>query len=516
MDAKEVQLQSFAYAGNVNEVRYMIGQMVNMNAKDRNGNTALHYAARGNKPQVLQLLINYGANINAVNNDGCTALHEAVYNRSANCVTVLLFNNIYVNKYNNEGLTELMLAIQSGENTDEVQESRKRIIIEDLVKFKHTKLALISDDKQRQTAFHYAALCGNLFAVNIFLEKGCTLHNIPNAFRNLPIHIAAAFGRDEVITTILRKIPQLSVNITGHKMRTPLHMAVFNGRCSTVELLLKLKADCNQTDRDGETCLHSALLNYKACCYKSRRDFNCCWKVGDCKVINDICESMSAVLKLKCVNLAIALYLVEKGNANINIKNNFGETVLDLVKDDKEVYNKIKASFEERSVVSTPKRKVRLSQEGSCKKIKVTKIDSSSNDSQITINNNKGEISKCACDCSEKMKTIIDRLDYLENLINQMRENSTNSDAPTVLCECDTKTSVTESSNIDCETCNLKANYVLLCGHNYCETCYDKYCDCVYCDYVYWRDYESSLGYQTPSDYQCSPESMSPILRIDD
>ncbi|RWS23315.1 receptor-interacting serine/threonine-protein kinase 4-like protein [Leptotrombidium deliense] len=176
-----------------------------------------------------------------------------------------------------------MLAIQSGENIDEVQESRRRLIIEDLVNFKHTKLSLISDDKQRQTAFHYAALCGDLFAVKLFLDRGKTLHSIMNAFKNLLIHVAAALGSDEAIKIILRKIPQLNVNITGHKMRTPLHMAVFNGRCSTIELLLKLKGDCNQADRDGEISMYTGV-------------------------------------NTRCVNLAIALFLVEKGKANVNIK----------------------------------------------------------------------------------------------------------------------------------------------------------------------------------------------------
>lgn len=49
-----------------------------VNAADDVGSTALHFAAKGESEEVVELLISAGADVNAVNNKGETPLNDAV------------------------------------------------------------------------------------------------------------------------------------------------------------------------------------------------------------------------------------------------------------------------------------------------------------------------------------------------------------------------------------------------------------------------------------------------------
>ena len=52
--------------------------MRNINKTDRDGLSAIHRAVRGNKIQIVGILLDYGADINLKDNDGFTALHAGV------------------------------------------------------------------------------------------------------------------------------------------------------------------------------------------------------------------------------------------------------------------------------------------------------------------------------------------------------------------------------------------------------------------------------------------------------
>ena len=52
--------------------------MRNLNKTDRDGLSAIHRAVRGNKVQIVRILLDYGADINLKDNDGFTALHAGV------------------------------------------------------------------------------------------------------------------------------------------------------------------------------------------------------------------------------------------------------------------------------------------------------------------------------------------------------------------------------------------------------------------------------------------------------
>ncbi|KAL1444330.1 hypothetical protein MTO96_045572, partial [Rhipicephalus appendiculatus] len=77
------------YEGDESLVRVMIATDADVNEKDGDGNSALHFGAYGDKPDILELLVNFGAHINAKNTKGCTALQVAVCSNSVAGVRVL-------------------------------------------------------------------------------------------------------------------------------------------------------------------------------------------------------------------------------------------------------------------------------------------------------------------------------------------------------------------------------------------------------------------------------------------
>ncbi|WP_265024163.1 ankyrin repeat domain-containing protein [Wolbachia endosymbiont (group A) of Epagoge grotiana] len=107
----------------LNEVKDLINQKANINAKDMYGWTPLHFAASRNKLSVVEFLFNNNANINAKDVYGNTPLHVAAqYSSNLEIVKFLLDKDISgINNITNNGWTPLHVAIQGNKlNTVEL------------------------------------------------------------------------------------------------------------------------------------------------------------------------------------------------------------------------------------------------------------------------------------------------------------------------------------------------------------------------------------------------------------
>ena len=115
------ELYSATVIGCVKAVRVLLENGADVNAKGGEGETPLHKAAQWRFLEVLEILLENKADVNAKDNLGNTALHWAAGNGYSHITTVLLDNGADVNAENLDGNTALTLALARGDGEDMVK-----------------------------------------------------------------------------------------------------------------------------------------------------------------------------------------------------------------------------------------------------------------------------------------------------------------------------------------------------------------------------------------------------------
>src|SRR5579872_3159273 len=100
----------------VESVRALLKQHIDVNAAQGDGTTALHWAADLDNLAIADVLIRAGAPVNAANDLGATPLYLACRNRSAPMVDRLLAAGANANAKLLKGETALMTCARTGES----------------------------------------------------------------------------------------------------------------------------------------------------------------------------------------------------------------------------------------------------------------------------------------------------------------------------------------------------------------------------------------------------------------
>ena len=100
----------------VEAIESLLCNGVDVNIKNSDGSTPLHWAIQMNKNvEIIKCLIENGANVSAKNNDGSTLLHEAaMWNDNVEVSRLLVSNGADVNANDEFGITPLDLAREKG------------------------------------------------------------------------------------------------------------------------------------------------------------------------------------------------------------------------------------------------------------------------------------------------------------------------------------------------------------------------------------------------------------------
>lgn len=216
----------------------------NINTEDRWGDTALHIATRVGCEESVAALLDQKVDVNARNEDGDTPLHFA---QTAAIAKLLLDNGASANIHNEPSQwrngclcgSQTPLHVASDFGRDEV--------VSVLVQYGANAKAR---EEHGKTALHRAR---SAKIVDILLKAGADVDAKEFIHSNTALHLASQGGFEEVVPILVEH--GADINTRERDGRTALHFAK---TANIAEYFLEAGADIEATDRLGYTALHIA------------------------------------------------------------------------------------------------------------------------------------------------------------------------------------------------------------------------------------------------------------------
>ena len=202
---------------------------------------ALRVACQMGDIAVISILLQSGVDFNTEDIDGDTCLHKAVRYSCNKEVFQTIVNPTIVPK------SKIIYALKSMDLPTSLKSWR----------FRYSRINYINaTNMHNQTALMLACEKGNTDAINVLLNAGAD----PNISDGCGAWIHRAINGScskETIWTLIKH--DADVNAKNMHNETALMRACREGHIGTINTLLSVGADPNITDKDGDTCLHTAL-----------------------------------------------------------------------------------------------------------------------------------------------------------------------------------------------------------------------------------------------------------------
>ena len=159
----QVAIVDAVKAGDSWRVRALIDKRVNVNERQQDGTTALHWAVDRDEREIVRMLIRAGADVKAANRYGATPLFLASVNGNASTIAMLLEAGADASSANAEGETALMVAARTG---------RPEAVSALLARGANPNA---KDGWREQTALMWAAAEGHAAVIDLLVARGADL-----------------------------------------------------------------------------------------------------------------------------------------------------------------------------------------------------------------------------------------------------------------------------------------------------------------------------------------------------
>ena len=204
----------------VSTVDNLLDQGLELEARDKKGETPLLRAAASGSQEMIQHLVDRGADLAAVNDKGQTPLLVSLANHKSN---LLLKRGIDMSVADKYGNTALHFVVYNPRPYFDSFPEPPTFSIDD---------------------------------VRFLLEGGANVH-CQDMQGNTPLHVASAEDRDDIAELLINHGSDVNaINVQG---RTCLHMASFSGALEILQTLILHGAQVNAVDELGSSPLHIAL-----------------------------------------------------------------------------------------------------------------------------------------------------------------------------------------------------------------------------------------------------------------
>lgn len=288
MNAAEARLSQFCFAAQEGDVVLLTRMLNRKDIVDVNQQspkkkeTALHYACRSGKLDIIKFLVDKGADVNIKDIRGKHSLHLAASSGHLECVKYLVDN--------------------------------------------HAEMDII--DKYNRSCLHWASVNKHFDVVIHLLEKGAPVtYSISNHWQ--PLHEAVKGGDVRIAEALITKGAPVNPPPIDNSMQrlptrlpfTPLHIAAREGHLDCLTLLLKHRAIVNAINQGKQTPLHEAAFKGNERCVQQLIFYG-----ADPHAKNDL-ERTPLLDACNQGHLPCAILLLDAGS-KVNAPDRCGETAL--------------------------------------------------------------------------------------------------------------------------------------------------------------------------------------------
>ncbi len=230
--------------GDAARVRELLAGGASANEVDPDtGRSAMHFAARENRVEVLTVLLDGKADINATDRTGKTPLTMAAENSAVDATKLLIARGADLNKRDQIGGTPITWACGLG------TAPTVKLLID-------AGADLTVVDVNGLTPLIWAAGIGKPESVKLLLERKPDLNVKDGVTGDTALMRAVRSGKTESVKLLI----EAGAEVGGKNKQgfSPVQMAAMNGNLEKVKLLVEAKADLAGTDANGRTALDLA------------------------------------------------------------------------------------------------------------------------------------------------------------------------------------------------------------------------------------------------------------------
>ena len=222
--------------GHIDMVRLLIKHKANVNTRTDSGDTPLTLAARNKHENVLHALLNDSqCLVDAKGRDGYTALQYSCRYGHVDIVKILLKHKANVNARTDSGDTPLILAvIHKHDNVINALLSDSQCLVD-------------AKGQDGYTALHYSCRYGHVDRVRTLVNHKANV-NAKTDSGDTPLTLASRNKFDNVVHALLSD-SQCLVDDKSQDGYTALHYSCRDGRVDRVRTLVKHKANINAIEQ---------------------------------------------------------------------------------------------------------------------------------------------------------------------------------------------------------------------------------------------------------------------------